>query len=350
MTTVVYPLIIATLLTALLLPVQARLQRLRLPRAVAALVTLSVAVVVLGGVLVAVVDRATSQAPELGHQIDRLVPHVQHWLRRGPLHVASPTVNHLAASVTRLLGKNSSGIASAALSTGKAAIDLVAGIVLAVFITIFLLYDGEGVWQFLLRAVPRAGRERGDAAGRAAWATVSHYVRGTLILAAFHGAAIALTLALLGVPLVVPLAVVVALGSFVPLVGAVVAGVVAVGVAGLTQGLGAALLVIVVLIADSLIEAHLLQPFVVGRYVRIHPLGIVLALATGAILFGIMGALVAVPVAASVNSGVRALVGTPEPPEPMDPARVPPEPPTPSTAGARTGHAREEATVPGDPT
>lgn len=336
LTTVVFPLIIATLVTALLQPVQQWFRRRHIPRGLATLATLLVAVLVLGGILAAVIDRAIAQAPQLGNQIIRLLPHLLHWLRTGPAHLSAKTVAHLSATLTKAVSKDTSAIASAALSTGRTLVDFVTGIALAIFITIFLLYDGDGVWRFLLRAAPRPARERADAGGRAAWATVSHYVRGTLVLAAFHGAAIAVTLSVLGVPLVTPLAVVVAVGSFIPLVGAVVAGIIALGVAAITQGAVAALVVAIVLIADSQIEAHLLQPFVVGRYVRIHPLGIVLSLAAGALLFGVMGAVIAVPVAASVNSGVRALLEVPEPPLPMDPERVPPEPPTAPSAGAVT--------------
>jgi putative heme transporter len=163
----------------------------------------------------------------------------------------------------------------------------------------------------LTRAFPRRARARVDAAGRASWATLGHYVRGTLIVAAFHGLAIAIVLLILGAPLVVPLALLVALGSFVPLVGAVVTGILAVGVAGISHGLLAAIVVAAVLVADNQIEAHVLQPFVVGRYVHIHPLGIVLALTTGTILLGIYGAVIAVPLTACINTAVRSLLHEP---------------------------------------
>ena len=126
------------------------------------------------------------------------------------------------------------------------------------------------------------------------------------MVAAFHGIVIAITLTILGVPLAFPLAVLVGLGSVVPLVGAVVTGALAVGVAALSKGLVPAVIVAAVLLIDNQIEAHVLQPLVVGRYVRIHPLAVVLALTAGALLFGIFGAIVAVPLVACINSGVRA--------------------------------------------
>ena len=161
------------------------------------------------------------------------------------------------------------------------------------------------MWGFLIRGRPPRLRPNVDAAGRAAWKTLSDYVRGTLIVAAFHGVVILITLTILGVPLAFPLAVLVALGSFVPLVGAVVTGALAVAVAALSQGLVAAVIVAAVLVINNQIEAHALQPFVVGRYVRVHPLAVVLSLATGGLLFGIFGAIIAVPIVACINSAVR---------------------------------------------
>ena len=137
-------------------------------------------------------------------------------------------------------------------------------------------------------------------------------------MATFHGVVVASTLAILGVPLAFPLGVLVGLGSFVPLVGAFVTGVLAVAVAGLSKGLLAAIIVVAVLLLDNQIEAHVLQPFVVGRYVRIHPLALVLALASGAVLFGIFGAIVAVPVVACINSAIRAVMDSRDQPSEGD--------------------------------
>jgi predicted PurR-regulated permease PerM len=148
-------------------------------------------------------------------------------------------------------------------------------------------------------------------------------VRGTLVVAAFHGAVMAITLTLLGVPLAFPLAVVIALGSFIPLVGAVVTGVLAVGVAGLSKGLAAAIIVVGVLIVDGQIEGHVLQPFVVGRYVRVHPLAVVLALASGGLLFGIFGAFAAVPFVACLNTGIHAAKTYASPPTPHGGEEIP---------------------------
>jgi predicted PurR-regulated permease PerM len=303
---VVIPFVVSILVTALLQPFAARLRRWGLGRGPATLLTILTAVVVLGGLLAIVVIRAAQQAPQLGNEINNLIPHIKHWLIHGPLQLNPKTVNNLSDTITQDINKNSSAIASTALSTGKTLLGLLAGLVLAIFSTIFLIYDGDRVWGFLLKAVPQAARPVVDAASRAAWTTISYYIRGTLVVALFHGVVVVTTLTILGVPLAFPLAVLVALGSFVPLVGAVVTGALAVAVAGLAQGLGAAIIMTAVLLLDNQIEAHVLQPFVVGRYVRIHPLAVVLSLAAAGLLFGIVGAVIAVPVVASVNSAIRA--------------------------------------------
>ena len=306
----VIPFIAAILVTALLQPLASRLRRAGLGRGVATVATMLTAVILFGGLITIVVVRATQQAPQLGNEINKLLPQVKHWLIHGPLRINARTVDNLNQTVSNDITRNTSAIASTALSTGKTVLSFLSGLVLAIFATIFLVYDGERVWGFLLKGVPEPARPAVDAGGRAAWTTISYYIRGTFVVATFHGVVVAITLTALGVPLAFPLAVLVALGSFVPLVGAVVTGVLAVAVAGLSQGLVAAIVMTAVLLLDNQIEAHVLQPFVVGRYVRIHPLAVVLALAAGAILFGIVGAVVAVPVVATINSAVRAARAT----------------------------------------
>jgi len=324
---VVIPFMVSLLVTALLRPVFSFFVRRGAGRGFGTLATVLGSFLLVGGLLTLVVIRAADQAPQLGDEINSLIPHVKHWLIHGPLHLNPKSVNNISQTITQDISKNSSKIASTALSTTKSVLDVVGGSLLVVFSTIFLLYDGERVWSFTLAAVPPAARGRVDTGGRAAWVTLSHYVRGTLVVAAFHGLVMAITLSLLGVPLAFPLAVLIGLGSFVPLVGAVLTGILAVGVAGLSKGLVAAIIVVAVLLIDGQIEGHLLQPFVVGRYVRVHPLAVVLALGAGALLFGIFGAIVAVPTVACLNSGIRAAKGTDDPGEPAEtagpPARAP---------------------------
>ncbi len=315
---VIIPFIVSVLATALLHPFLARLRRIGFSRWLATVTTVLAAILLVGGLITVVVIRAANQAPQLGNEINSLVPHVKHWLITGPLRLNPTTVNNLGNTITKDVTSNSSAIASTAVSTGKTVAEVAAGIALTLFSTIFLLYDGDRVWAFVLKGAPKGSRRTVDIAARAAWGTVSQYVRGTLIVATFHGVVVASTLAILGVPLAFPLGVLVGLGSFVPLVGAFLTGVLAVAVAGLSKGLLAAIIVVAVLLLDNQIEAHVLQPFVVGRYVRIHPLALVLALASGAVLFGIFGAIVAVPVVACINSAIRAVLDSRDQPSEGD--------------------------------
>ena len=309
---VVIPFLVSILITSALQPLAQRLRRRGVGRGVATLLTMLTAVVVFGGLVTIVIVRATQQAPELGNEINNLLPHIKHWLINGPLKINAKTVNNLNNTISNDITKNSSAIASTALSTGKTVLSLLAGLLLAIFSTIFLTYDGDRVWAFVLKGVPGPAQPHLDAAARAAWNTISYYIRGTLLVAFFHGVVVEITLSILGVPLAFPLAVLVGLGAFVPLVGAIVTGTLAVGVAGLSKGLVAAIVMAAVLLLDGQIEAHVLQPFVVGRYVRIHPLAVVLSLAAAGLLWGIFGAVIAVPVVATLNSAVRAFNADPE--------------------------------------
>lgn len=316
--TAVVPLVIALLLAALLRPVM-RLFLRRLPRSVATLLTMLVAIVVLGGLITAVVLRAASEAPQLGDAINRVIPHIKSWLVRGPLHVNERSVNSFSQTVSNAISSHSSQIASTAISTGRTVAEVLTGVVLCFFITIFLLFDGEGIWGFLTRAFPEAARPRVDRAGREAWSTLAHYVHGTMLVAVWHGTVVAIALAALGVPEVLPLAVLVGLGSFVPIVGAILFGVLSVAVAGVSKGLVAAIIMAAVLVIDNQIESHVLQPFVVGRYVRVHPLAVVLGLTVGGIILGIFGAIIAVPLIGCINAATRSLLGSDASQVAMDP-------------------------------
>lgn len=304
---VVIPFVVSLLIAAALRPLFEWFRRRNLPRGLSTVLTMVVAIGIVGGLITVVVIRAADQATQLGDEFNNLIPHVKHWLITGPLKLNPTTVNNLSTTITNDITNNSSKIASTALSTGKAVGEALGGMALAVFSTVLLVYDGDRIWGFLRKGVPEESRASLDTGARAAWTTLSYYVRGVLMVALFHGVVVGVTLTILGVPLAFPLGVLVGLGAFVPLVGAIVTGVLAVGVAGLSHGLVAAIVVVAVLLADNQIEAHVLQPFVVGRYVRVHPLAVVLALGAGGILFGIFGAIIAVPVVACIKSAIQAI-------------------------------------------
>ena len=295
---VVIPLVAAVLLAALLRPVAELLHR-RLPGPLSALLTLLLAVVVLGGFGYLIGVRFTQQLPSLLQQLVGTV----HQLRTefAGAGVAKLQLDQIEMSVVDWLQRNRSE-AVGYLTTGAGYfIEFFTLLILTLFITFFFLYDGERIWHWLISPLPPREVRRVDAAGRAAWTTTTGYVRGTAVIATIHGIVIGLALALLGVPLALPLAVLIFLGSFIPFVGALVAGGLAVLVTFGTQGWVVALILLGILIAESQLEVHLLQPLIVGRYVRLHPLAIGLSFAVGTVLAGIVGAIIAVPTAAVIN-------------------------------------------------
>jgi predicted PurR-regulated permease PerM len=309
---VVIPLLTALLLAALLSPVANRLERLRLPRAAAAILTVLLAVGVLGGIGAFVVNRADAGYPQLVDQVGHLVDHTQSWLTNGPLHLKN--TGDLGARITDALQSRKGQVASGVLSAGRTIADVATGVVLTLFLTLFMLYDGPRIWAWLTGLVPDSAREQTDRVGERMWRTLSGYVTGTFLVALFHGAVMGITLAVLGVSLVAPLAVLVFIGGFIPLIGAVVFGGLAVLVTLVTNGPTAALVVLIVLVVGNQIEGHVLQPFVVGRHVSLHPMAIAVTLTSGAVLAGLPGAIFAVPLVAAANAAAVEL----RPPRPTD--------------------------------
>jgi putative heme transporter len=209
--------------------------------------------------------------------------------------------------VLTTLSANQVSITAGALTTAATVGEVVAEMLLAVFTLVFFLHGGMGIWQFLLGVVPADVRTRVDVAGRRGLAALVSYVRATAAVAVVDGIAIGIGLAVLGIPLAVPLAALVFLGAFIPIIGAVVAGGVAVLIALVAEGPVPALIVLGIIIAIMQLEGHILQPLLLGRAVKLHPLAVVLAIAAGLLVAGIAGALLAVPLLAVLNSGIRSL-------------------------------------------
>ncbi|MGA9309069.1 MAG: AI-2E family transporter [Pseudonocardiaceae bacterium] len=303
---VVIPVVAALLLAALLRPVAQLLQR-RLPGPLSALLTLVIAAVVLGGLGYLIGLRFARELPTLIEQLVGTVRRIRAVLGGGG--VGQFQLDQIEKSVINWLQRNQSQ-AVAYLTTGAGyLVEFATLTVLTLFITFFLLYDGERIWRWLRTPLPARQSHRVDLAGQAAWATITGYVRGTAVIATIHGIVIGFVVFLLGVPLALPLGVLVFVGSFIPFIGALVAGGLAVLITFGTHGWLAALILLGVLIAESQLEVHLLQPLIVGRYVRLHPLAIGLSFAVGTVLAGIVGAIVAVPTAAVIHQAWPALRG-----------------------------------------
>ncbi|WP_326652298.1 MULTISPECIES: AI-2E family transporter [unclassified Streptomyces] len=354
---VVLAFVAALLVTAMLQPTVARLKKLGLPRGLATAVTAIAGFIIMGLVGWFVVWQVMDNLDNLSDRVRDGIEELKRWLLDSPFHVTEQQINDIAKNLSDTIGTNTEEITSAGLQGVTVMVEILTGILLAMFSTLFLLYDGKRIWHWVLKLVPAQAREGVAGAGPRAWRTLTAYVRGTVIVALIDAIFIGLGIYFLDVPMAVPLAVFIFLFAFIPLVGAVVSGALAVVVALVTQGVFTALMVLIVVLAVQQLEGHVLQPFILGRAVRVHPLAVVLAVAAGGLTAGIGGAVVAVPLVAVTNTVVgylraygkeQTLRASPPPhgatavgaePTPA-PAPAPPTP-TPSPAPAVAGEVPE---------
>ncbi|MFD4627030.1 AI-2E family transporter [Streptomyces sp. NPDC058475] len=301
---VVLAFVAALLITALLQPTVGRLTRHGVPRGLATALTAILGFVIMGLVGWFVVWQVQENIDNLSGQIQDGIDELRKWLLHSPFHVTDKQINQIAKNLRDAIGANTDQITSAGLQGVTVIIEALTGILLTMFSTLFLLYDGKRIWEWTLKLVPAAARQGVAGAGPRAWRTLTAYVRGTVIVALIDAIFIGLGIYFLKVPMAVPLAVFIFLGAFIPLVGAVISGALAVVVALVTQGVFTAVMTLVVVLAVQQIEGHILQPFILGRAVRVHPLAVVLSVAAGGMVAGIGGAVVAVPLVAVTNTVV----------------------------------------------
>lgn len=319
---VVLPFIAATLLCALLQPLVGRLCRAGLPRLAATGVTLLATIGVLAGVGILITNQIQAGYPQLSAEVRTTVNTVRRFLERPPFRLNNKDFNQLSNKLLDYLAQHKTVVAGTVLTGGKYFLEVLTGLILTIFITFFLLKDGDMLWSRLVRGFTRfrgAGQdamERADRASGAAWHALVRYIHGTTIIALIHAVIIAIALWLLGVPLVLPIAILVFIAAYVPLVGILVVGAVAILITLATQGWIAAVILLAVFLVENQLESHLLQPLVIGRAVRLHPLEVIIVLAVGGIVAGVPGAIVAVPTAAVVSAAWRS---NQEPRRPRDP-------------------------------
>jgi predicted PurR-regulated permease PerM len=321
------PVAVAILLTALMLPVANALKsgRWGLPRAAATAITVLGAVALIVGVLIVIGGQIAGQGAELSTNVvngfNQLSDWLNNgplteWLRNGPLHLDAAWLDSSTwvARITDFLTASGSTIATYAAEFGAQVGHFLAGLALALFALFYFIYDGRGIFTFLLNFIPRASRDRVDQAAVRGWRSLSSYVRATILVALFDSIGVLIVALILGVPVAPALAALVFLGAFVPIIGALVSGFVAVLVALVALGWVEALIMLGGVILVMQIEGHVLQPFLLGRAVKLHPLAVLISIAIGIIVAGIVGALMAVPLLAFTKSFVLYLSGTAEPP------------------------------------
>ena len=304
---VVIPLAIALLLSALLAPAVGWLLRLRLPPSLATFLVLICGLGAVAGTLTLVVNQFVDGVPELTDNASKGIRQIQEWARTGPLHLSDQQVDAAIDSAQQWVNSNTSSLTATGVATAATLAEVLTGALLVLFATFFFLRDGRKIWRFLVRLFPVNARWSLADAGDASWSTLGSYVRATVLVAFIDAAGIGLALVILKVPFPFPLAALVFLGAFIPIVGASVSGAVAVLVALVDQGWVIALIVLGAVVLVQQVEGHVLQPLIMGRAVAIHPLVVIIGIASGVVLAGIIGALVAVPLIAVLNTGVRRL-------------------------------------------
>jgi putative heme transporter len=312
---VVIPVVVALLITALVVPVVEWLTRHGIRRSVAAILVVLATIAAVAALLTFAGQQVAQGATDLADQTVAGLQKIRDWLQDGPLNASDSQINDYIDSIQKAISEQSQegGVLTRVTEVGTAITHVLAGFFIVLFSTYFFLADGDRIWAWLVRIAPRAARERVDTSGRVAWISLTQFVRATVIVAATDGLLIGAGAAIIGVPFSLAIGVLVFLGAFVPIIGATIAGTVAVLVALVDQGPVSALIMMAVVIGVQQLEGHVLQPFLMGRWVSVHPLAVILAIGAGVLTAGVAGALVAVPLAAAANAVVQHLAGYTEP-------------------------------------
>lgn len=314
---VVAPVAVALLVAALLSPGVSLLVRWRVPKGLASVIVLLVGIAAIVGIVWFMVSTLVTGLPDLGTQLNESYEQLRTWLTKGPLGLTGDQLDSMLTEGQNWFDRNRSAIASGALGALSTAGTVLAGFVLVVFMLVFFLHDGQRMWRGVTSPLPEKHRERVRRAGDRAFSDLTSYVRVTVVVALIDAVGIGLGLWITGVPLVLPLAALVFFGAFVPIIGAFVTGLVAVLIALVSQGFVVALVVTGIVVLVQQLEGNVFEPLLVSRSVKLHPVAVILAVAVGVELAGIVGALFAVPLMTTVRSAWIVLREPEEPsPEP----------------------------------
>lgn len=303
---VAIPFFVALLLAALLVPFSNWLQRKGWPKWLAVAVNELAVIAVVAGLITVVVLQVRSGLPDLQEQTLERYEDLKALLLASPLHLTEADINGYFEGLITSVSDDTSELVAQAFDLASLGGHILAGTLLTLFSTLFLLIDGRGIWSWVVKLFPVRARSAINGAGEAGWLTLSTFVRVQIFVAAIDAVGIGLGAFILGLvyggfPLVIPIAIAVFLASFIPVVGAVVSGGLAVFVALVYLGPVPALIMLGIVILVQQVEGHVLQPLLVGAAVKVHPLAVVLAVATGGFVAGIPGALFAVPLVAVLN-------------------------------------------------
>ena len=299
---IVIPLLVAVLVSALLVPFVAFLVRHRWPKGVAVALAMVGTLVLVAGLVTLASTQIAEGTVGLSERLTQFFDGFKAFLAGSPLQLSETEINTYVQQGWEAIQEDSAVFISGALSVGSTLGHLLTGLLLALFSLLFILIDGKAIWGWIVRIFPKRARAAVDGAGIAGWTTLGNFAKVQILVASIDAVGIGVGAALLGVPMAIPIGILVFLGSFIPIVGAVATGSVAIVIALIFNNWAIALAMLGVVLLVQQVEGHVLQPLIMGTAVKVHPLAVVLVVAAGALLAGIPGALFAVPVAAVLNA------------------------------------------------
>lgn len=305
---IVIPFLVSLLVAALLYPVVRWLTKHGMKHALAVALSLVLLFIVVGGLGLLVVSQVRSAYPDLRERTEVIINDTRTTLSQPPFNIGEEEINSYLSSGFNYVQDNSGTLASGLVSFGSAATNVVTGVFLSFFIILFLLLDGKNIWRWTTTLTPRGSRKKLFDAGMEGWKTLINFVKSQVAVAGVDAIGIGAAAFILQVPLALPIAVMVFVGSFIPVIGAIITGAIAVIIALIFNGWVAALIMVGAVLLVQFVESQILQPFLIGKAVSVHPLAIVLAVAIGSLIAGIPGALFSVPIVAILNVMVAALM------------------------------------------
>ena len=297
---VAIPVVVATLLSALLHPIKRFLQRF-MPNGLAAGITVLGTLAILIGLFSFVGSQFSTQFGDLTNQVSEGLAQIRDWIS-STFRLSDTQITEYLSKARDELTSGDTNLGARAAAAGLTASHVVAGFFLAMFSLFFFLSDGPRIRGWLVRLFPRGARDKVHSSGLIAWNQVSAFARATVLVAAVDALGIGVGAAILGVPFASGIGLLVFFGAFVPIIGAALSGSVAVILALVALGPVKALIMVGIVVAVQQVESHLLQPILIGRAMSVHPLAVVLAIAAGVVVAGIVGALIAVPSVAVLNA------------------------------------------------
>jgi predicted PurR-regulated permease PerM len=309
---ILVPFLVGIVISALLVPISNRLQRHHVPKWLAVILSLLGGLAAVAALLWLVIDQIIASYPSLRDRTVSQFGNVREFVLSSGFGISQADVDNWIKEATTWVQDNTGTILSGVASAGSSATHVFEALFIILFTTIFLLIDGKNVWRWTVRLFPRKARATVDGAGVAGWITLTSFIRVQIFVAFVDAVGIGLGAFIVGLffggmPLVIPIAAIVFLGAFIPVVGAIVTGFLAVFVALIFNGPLAAVLVLGVVLLVQQIEGHILQPLVMGNAVKVHPLAVVLGVTAASGLAGIAGAFFAVPLIATLNAMVTTI-------------------------------------------